>query len=88
MVCLCGFGFELCYYYYISMYKYSLMDTLYMYDDVKAKQNGCLVTCMTALFAKVTEICDMIEGNESLVGNFNSYFLAPHYFDPNPVTIG
>ena len=40
-------------------------------------------------------ICDMIKGNESLVENFNSYFLAPlsHnfnmlHFDPNPVTIG
>ena len=24
------------------------------------------------------QICDMIKGNESLVENFNSYFLAPH----------
>ena len=37
------------------------------------------------------DICDMIKGNESLVENFNSYFLAPlsHnfymlHFDPNP----
>ena len=43
----------------------------------------------------VFEICDMIKGNESLVENFNSYFLAPlsHnfnmlHFDPNPITIG
>ena len=40
-------------------------------------------------------ICDMIKGNESLVGNFNFYFLTPlsHnfkilYFDANPITIG
>ena len=40
-------------------------------------------------------ICDMIKGNESLVENFNSYFLAPlsHnfnmlHFDPNPIIIG
>ena len=39
-------------------------------------------------------ICDMIKGNESLVENFNSYFLAPlsHnfnmlHFDPNHITI-
>ena len=39
--------------------------------------------------------CDMIKGNESLVENFNFYFLAPlsHnfnmlHFDPNPITIG
>ena len=42
-----------------------------------------------------TTICDTIKGNESLVENFNSYFLAPlsHNFimlhsDPNPITIG
>ena len=42
-----------------------------------------------------TIVCDMIKGNESLVENFNSYFLAPlsHNFnmlhlDPNPITIG
>ena len=41
------------------------------------------------------DICDMIKGNESLVENFNSYFLAPlsHnfnmlHFDPNHITIG
>ena len=40
-------------------------------------------------------ICDMIKGNESLVENFNSYFLAPlsHNFnmfhlDPNHIIIG
>ena len=40
-------------------------------------------------------ICDMIKGNESLVENFNSYFLAPlshnsHmlHFDPSSITIG
>ena len=40
-------------------------------------------------------ICDMIKGNESLVKNLNSYFLAPlsHnvnmlHFDPTPITIG
>ena len=40
-------------------------------------------------------ICDMIKGNESLVENFNSHFLAPLsrnfntlHFDPNPITIG
>ena len=40
-------------------------------------------------------ICDMIKGNQSLVENFNSYFLAPlsHnfnmlHFDPNPIIIG
>ena len=40
-------------------------------------------------------ICDMIKGNESLVENFYSYFLAPFshnfdmlHFDPNPITIG
>ena len=40
-------------------------------------------------------ICDMIKGNESLVENFNYYFLAPlsHnfnvlHFDLNPITIG
>ena len=39
--------------------------------------------------------CDMIKGNESLIENFNSYFLAPLSlltfnmlsFDPNPITI-
>ena len=41
------------------------------------------------------QICDTIKGNESLVENLNSYFLAPHshnfivfHSDPNPVTIG
>ena len=40
---------------------------------------------------KPSTICDMMKGNESLVENFNSYFLAPlsHnfnmlYSDPNP----
>ena len=40
-------------------------------------------------------ICDMIKGNESLIENFNSYFLTPlshnfkmPHFDPNPTTIG
>ena len=40
-------------------------------------------------------ICDMIKGNESLVENFNSYFLTPLsrnvkvlHFDANPITIG
>ena len=40
-------------------------------------------------------ICDMIKGNESLVENFNFYFLAPlsHnfkmlHFDAHPITIG
>ena len=39
--------------------------------------------------------CDMIKGNESLVENLNSYFLATlshHFnmlsFDPNPIQIG
>ena len=39
-------------------------------------------------------ICDIIEGNESLVENFNSYFFAPPspncnmlQFDRNPITI-
>ena len=45
-------------------------------------------------FHQIT-ICDMIKGNESLVENFNFYFLAPLsqnfnmlHFDPNPITIG
>ena len=40
-------------------------------------------------------ICDTIKGNESLVENFNSYFLAPFshncnmlHFDPNSIAIG
>ena len=40
-------------------------------------------------------ICDMIKRNESLVENFNSYFLTPllHnfkmlHFDANPIIIG
>ena len=40
-------------------------------------------------------ICDMIKGNESLVENFNFYFLTPpsHNFkmlhcDATPITIG
>ena len=40
-------------------------------------------------------MCDMIKGNESLVENFNSYFLASlsHnfnmlHFDPYPIIIG
>ena len=43
----------------------------------------------------IQTICDMIKGNESLVENVNSYFLAPlsHnfnmlHFDPNPIPIG
>ena len=41
------------------------------------------------------QICDTIEGNESLVENFNFNFLTPLsknfkmlHFDANPVTIG
>ena len=43
----------------------------------------------------IFEICDTIEGNESLVENFNFYFLTPLsknlkmlHFDANPLTIG
>ena len=42
-----------------------------------------------------TIICDTIKGNESLVENFNFYFLTPPFhtfkllhFDANPSTIG
>ena len=48
-----------------------------------------------AIIRKMEQICDMIKGNESLVENLNSYFLATlsHnsnmlHFDPNPKTIG
>ena len=44
---------------------------------------------------EVLTICDMIKGNESLVENFNFYFLTPLsknfkllHFDANPITIG
>ena len=40
-------------------------------------------------------ICDMIKGNESLVENYNFYFLTPLFqnlkmlhVDANPITIG
>ena len=46
------------------------------------------------LLLKLNAICDMIKGNESLVENFNLYFLTPlsHtlkmlHFDANPITI-
>ena len=49
------------------------------------------VTCKEDKGQNLLLICDMIKGNESLVENFNSYFLTPlpHnfnmlHFDANP----
>ena len=56
---------------------------------------GIQASCAVLLIVVPVLICDMIKGNESLVENCNSYFLAPlsHncnmlHFDANPITIG
>ena len=66
------------------------MGCLYI-DYIKRARNPMLIYHLFRL----TLICDMIKGNESLVENFNSYFLAPFsynfnmlHFDPNLITIG
>ena len=53
-----------------------------------------LVGHLFAMMALVFAISDMIKGNESLVENFNFYFLPPLYhtfkilhFDANPIAI-
>ena len=64
------------------------------YGDSYAGNALVSLPCLLSLFAR-KYICDMIKGNESLVENFNSFFLAPLsqncnmlHFDPNPIIIG
>ena len=62
-------------------------DVLGQIDSLKG-----VINCQQKLLDRA---CDMIKGNESLVENFNFYFLTPlshHFkmlhFDANPITIG
>ena len=84
----------ICYYFFKLYCSISLADSTFCCE---MSQICFCITCYHKynFSDEQQHICDMIMGNESLVENFNSQFLAPLsrnfnmlHFDPNLITIG